>query len=175
MNKLLVVLTVTMAACSFQASAASLAWESISGSGVTSGIRDSGQVTLQDLFGSVIKIANRVSISDIWKFDLSSDSQVQVNISSLKVNPTWLTSVKLDGNPLTQIGGIKNGGWLFDSKLLAGSHMISLLGTTNGGNSGYQINVDAPVITTQTPIPAAFWLFGSALIGMVSASRRKLA
>jgi hypothetical protein len=174
MNRLLVVLSVAMAAFSFQASAAKLNWGTITQSPIQ-GHLVSGQVTDQDLFGSVIKIAKGASVSDTWNFNLSAASLASINISSLKVNPTWLASVTLDKLSLTQNGGVTNGAWSFDGNLSAGLHTFSLVGKANGTNSGYQINVDTPALVAQTPIPAAIWLFGSALMGLTGVSRRKKA
>jgi hypothetical protein len=165
MKKLLVVMGLAMAAFSFQASAATLNWSNISGV-VNPVVVDT---TPSSLFGSENFLANNFNVNANWEFILSSLSRVLINVSSLKVNPTWLKHVELDGNALTQLGGPTNGAWLFDSVLGAGSHTIHLDGKTNGRNSGYQLNV------AQTPIPAAVWLFGSALMGLMGISRRKSA
>jgi hypothetical protein len=164
MKKLLVVLSLAMAAFSFQASAASLSWGAISG---TSANTTSGGTT-GSLFGSESGLKSNVLVNASWEFLLDASSQIVINISSLKVIPTWLTTVELDGVAMTQVGGPTNGGWIFDGVLGAGSHIITLGGLTNGANSGYQLNV-------QTPIPAAVWLFGSALMGLTGMKRRKSA
>ena len=44
----------------------------------------------------------------------------------------------------------------------------------NGPFSGFNINFDFTSLTvTSVPIPAAVWLFGSGLLGLVSVTRRK--
>ena len=164
MKKLLVVLSLAMAAFSFQASAASLTWGNISG---TSGNSNFGGTT-QALFGSESGLDKNVAVSASWEFLLDASSQIIINVSSLVVTPTWLTSVTLNGVALTQNVGPTVGSWIFQGVLGAGSHTITLDGLTNGKNSGYQLNV-------QTPIPAAVWLFGSALMGLTGISRRKSA
>ena len=166
MKKLLVVLALAMASFSFQASAAALTWGAINGTSAnaTSGAAASGQ----SLFGAENGLGKNVLVNATWEFLLSASGQVLVNVSSLQVIPTWLTTVELDGVAMTQVGGPTNGGWIFNGLLGAGSHTITLGGTTNGINSGYQLNV-------QTPIPAAVWLFGSALMGLTGISRRKSA
>jgi hypothetical protein len=164
MKKLLVVLSLVLASFSFQASAATLTWGAISG---TSTNATSGG-DASSLFGSESGLRKGTVVNASWEFILDVSNLVTINISSLKVNPTWLTYVKLDGVAIPQIGGPLNGAWLFDSILSAGSHVITLGGTTNGPSSGYQLNV-------QTPIPAAIWLFGSALMGLTGLSRRKTA
>jgi hypothetical protein len=161
MKKLLVVLSLAMASFSFSASAATLSWGTISG---TSALQQHGG-NGQELFGSEIGLAKNVNVNATWKFTLDALSGIIVNISSLKVNPTWLTTVTLDNIALTQIGTPANGAWLFEGVLGAGEHIINLAGITNGTNSGYQLNVE-------TPIPAAIWLFGSALMGLTGISRR---
>jgi hypothetical protein len=164
MKKLLVVLSLAMAAFSFQASAASLSWGAISGTSANATSGGAGQ----SIFGNESGLKKNVTVSASWEFLLDASSQILINVSSLVVTPTWLTTVELDGTALTQLGGITNGAWIFDGVLGAGSHTITLGGLTNGANSGYQLNV-------QTPIPAAVWLFGSALMGLTGISRRKSA
>lgn len=163
MKKLLVVLGLAVAAFSFQASAATLSWDAVTGT-VNPIIEDT---TPQSLFGSENYLPNNYAVDASWTFSLSSLSRIIINVSSLKVIPTWLTTVELDGIGLAQLGGPTVGAWLFDGVLGAGFHTIHLVGTTNGLNSGYQLNVE-------TPIPAAVWLFGSALMGLMGISRRKL-
>jgi hypothetical protein len=163
MGRLLIVVSLAILALSFQAKSATLSW--VTDSVPISPYTTSGG-TSQNLLGSVAGLGKDVAVKDSWTFKLSALSQIIVNVSSLKVNPTWVDGVELDGNPLTQIGGVTNGAWLFDNVLGVGAHIISLVGTTNGLNSGYQLNVESP-ITGQTPIPAAAWLFGSALLGLI--------
>ncbi len=164
MKKVLVIFGLLMAAFSFQTSAATLSWVGNSG---TVSPQTSGSSPFS-LFGEDGGINKNSLINADWTFNLSSASTVFINISSLKVKPTWLSNVTLNGNVIPQNVAADVGSWLFQGFLAAGDHTIHLGGIANGNNSGYQMNV-------QTPIPAAVWLFGSALMGMMGISRRKKA
>jgi hypothetical protein len=52
---------------------------------------------------------------------------------------------------------------------IAGSHTIAIDGSVLKANKGEQYTLSA----VATPIPAALWLFGSGIAGLVSVSRRK--
>ncbi len=164
MKKVLFLVSVVMAVLSFQANAATLTWGAVSNPlGLAS------QLSPFDLNGQLIGLKNKVVVNDTWQFNLSADADAEVNVSSIKANPTWLKSVLLDGIQLTQNGGSKNGSWTFIGMLNAGMHTLSFGGTTNGRNSGYQANV----AVAETPIPAALWLFGSGLLGLMGLTTRK--
>jgi hypothetical protein len=159
MKKLLVVLSLAMAAFSFQASAATIAWTSTP-AGTTA-----QQVSPFALFGQAGPLAKGHDVSaDTWSFSLDALSRIVVEVSSLPVSTPWITGASLNGDAFTSL----NGGWIFDSVLAAGEYTIQLFGIAPKNTSGYQLNVE-------TPIPAAVWLFGSALMGLVGASRRKTA
>ncbi|CAG7857757.1 hypothetical protein MCAMS1_02697 [biofilm metagenome] len=160
MKKLLVVMGLVMAAFSFQVSAASLSWNS-----TPAGSSTAGSVP-QALFGSVGGLDKGIVVNDVWSFNLDSSSLIQIGITSL---PSWLTSVTFSGGALTQISGNPFGDiWTFSGVLAAGNYDLQLIGKTLTDASGYQLRVE-------TPIPAAIWLFGSALMGLTGLSRRKQA
>jgi hypothetical protein len=157
MKKLLVVLSLAMAAFSFQASAATVAWTASPGN-------VGQQVSPFALFGSVGSLAEGHDASaDVWTFSLDGLSRIVIEVSSIPVSSPWLTGVSLNGDAFATV----NGGWVFDSVLAAGEYTIELFGLAPR-NGGYQLSVE-------TPIPAAVWLFGSALMGLVGAARRKTA
>ncbi|MCP3671027.1 MAG: hypothetical protein GY814_11465 [Gammaproteobacteria bacterium] len=56
--------------------------------------------------------------------------------------------------------------------LTAGTYSLLIEGITLPNNGSYQITGSAA--TTAVPIPAAFWLFGSALVGFIGFGRRKV-
>ena len=71
---------------------------------------------------------------------------------------------------------IQIGGFSFtDTPIIleAGSYAISYLGVASLDNSLISFTVNATI--NEVPVPAAVWLFGSALMGLVGASRRKSA
>jgi len=159
MKKLLVVLSLAMAAFSFQAGAATLSWTS------TPGGTNAQQVSPYELFGSAGPLSKGHDVSsDTWTFSLDSLSRIVVEVTALPVSTPWFSNVTLNGNALTQL----NGGWLYDGVLAAGDYTIQMFGKSPNNIAGYLLSV-------QTPIPAAVWLFGSALMGLTGISRRKSA
>ncbi len=165
MKKLLVVLSLAMAAFSFQASAATLNWVSTP-VGATA-----IQVNPGSLYGARNPAGNPVLpgslVDDNWTFMLSAFSQVQVGVSSLPGLASWLTAELLDStNALVASIGVNGAIWR--DVLGAGEYTLHLFGTAPLGQPSYALSVE-------TPIPAAVWLFGSALMGLTGLSRRKKA
>lgn len=158
MKKLLVVLSLAMAAISFQANAATISWV-----GATPG--STAGSTTQTLFGTVGGLTAPTAVNDTWTFSLSDVSLVKIGVTSL---PSWLSSVTFSGGALAFTDLAPTAGvWTFTGLLMAGQYTINLIGDAVD-SSGYQIRVE-------TPIPAAVWLFGSALMGLTGISRRKAA
>ncbi len=157
MKKLLVVLGLVMAAISMQAGAATLNWVATpAGSTAT-------QPDAWNLFGDKQSIAKNTSVSDDWTFNVNGSSNVSIFASNV---PAWVSTFTLDGVDILADAFSTTG---FISAILTGVHTIHVEGITAlKGYSGYQF-------TVQTPIPAALWLFGSALMGMMGISRRKKA
>jgi hypothetical protein len=48
-------------------------------------------------------------------------------------------------------------------------------GSTNFGNVAYTLNLQGTITPSAVPVPAAVWLFGSGLLGLVGVARRKKA
>jgi hypothetical protein len=157
MKKLLVVLSLAMSAFSFQASAATVALDA-SGFGAfhashtTGGSwADSWTITFpstSDIAAGAQNTWARIS-GQIANFTLSLDGIV-VDTTPVLNGKSQLLSVFLPNAP----GSI--------------AHTLVVSGTSNGSYTGsFQV--------AQTPIPAAVWLFGSALMGLTGVSRRKKA
>ena len=98
-----------------------------------------------------------------WTFNVTPDLHVlSINVD----NPiNFITRAWLNGIEIFRVGG------RFTGSILAleanNPHLLRLeLGAYTGSNKQYNV-------TLATPIPAAIWLFGSALLGLVGASRRK--
>lgn len=58
---------------------------------------------------------------------------------------------------------------VFGGPLAAGSYALALLPPGNTGALGYDITINV----SEIPIPAAVWLFGSGLLGLIGMARRK--
>ena len=80
---------------------------------------------------------------------------------NILINSITLDSVALNWDSL-------NKRW-FGISASAASHTIHLDGSFSKKSQQYQLNVSS------VPVPAAIWLFGSALAGLVGVSRRKAA
>lgn len=157
MKKLLVVLGLVMAAISMQAGAATLSWVSTPAGGTAT------QPDAWNLFGDKQTIAKNTAVSDDWTFNVNGSSNVLISASNV---PAWVTAFTLDGVDIL-VDAFSPAGFI--SALLTGDHVIHVEGITSSKlYSGYQF-------TVTTPIPAAVWLFGSALLGMMGVTRRKKA
>jgi hypothetical protein len=177
MIRLFVMLSVALLASSFQVGASTLKWESISGYGPSLGVLEKGNKTPQELYGSVAGLVIETNVLDKWTFILSETSDV-----SIKVNPLTSTAGKFLGSPILEDKqGVKrefhkgmNEIALFDGELRTGAYVITIEGITTSIDplSGYEVSVST---LAQTPIPAAGWLFLSAMIGLLGASRSKRA
>ena len=80
-------------------------------------------------------------------------------------------TLTLTGSSNFILGFNVGGNWLADSGVVsagANSFIVSF-----GGDS--VLEVDVQIVPSQVPVPAAVWLFGSGLLGLVGMARRKKA
>ncbi len=133
MERLLIVVSLAMAALSFQASAA----------------------TLNLASGSIPNGLN----ADKWVLGSGDSNRLVFDIQGVK-NNIFDIKVTLDNILLC----FNNGGSRpFDSMFTEGEHALGINGIVTSINGGVDIRVG--ILTTK--IPAAAWLFGSALLGLV--------
>ncbi len=129
----------------------------IEGSGSLAG--DSGQVVQ----GQAVGFSN-------WELELSEERLVTFEFS----DPTGLVSFT---NNIFGTSGEGRGfsaapnSNLFTLLLKAGSYMINVNGDPE--DAVYFANISIVGDIVNTPIPAAAWLFGSAIIGFIGVTRRK--
>lgn len=114
-------------------------------------------------------------------FSFAQTNNNAFSLNSFDAGASWytsggsvtLTGYQANGNVLTQVLGITNA---YQNYIFNWTNLLSVNLSANSG-SGYvaydNIVVGNPV--TQTPIPAAAWLFGSALTGLVGIGKRKKA
>jgi hypothetical protein len=76
----------------------------------------------------------------------------------------FISSIILDGNAMEWDD--PNSRW-FGSSAVSLNHILQLSGTVNAQGQGYLLSA------AEAPIPAAIWLFGSALAGLLGISTRK--
>jgi hypothetical protein len=138
---------------------------------------DGGSITLQFTDNSLTGSGN--SDDDLWVFEIGGDVEdTFVEIS--KDNILWLDVGK--------VGGATSGIDIdaFGYGVLDFFSFVRLTDDTNegqqsGAGSTVGADIDAlgaissapPVDIPAVPVPAAFWLFGTALIGFVGVSRRR--
>ena len=94
---------------------------------------------------------------------------VNSNNDYLATNSLGDTPLTLTGNNHFILGLNLNGEWLSDTSVFdqgANSYTVTF------SNGGSLLMVDTQVVSA-VPVPAAAWLFGSGLIGLVAAARRR--
>lgn len=135
--------------------------------------------------GSDLSNITDISLFDVFGTGISDGDTANVTFAS---SGTGGVSVSLTGAPLPAGSFFTIEGWSFELSTLdivdRASDLLSLKGTgVLTGNSleatsatwtfssrsmtGYDMSI------TAVPVPAAVWLFGSGLIGLVAVSRRK--
>jgi len=133
-----------------------------------------GSITLQFTDNSLTGSGN--SDDDLWVFEIGGDVEdTFVEIS--KDNSNWESVGKVTGGTL----GIDIDFYGFDT--LDFFSFVRLTDDPNEGNTtGITVGADIdalgaissapPVDIPAVPVPAAFWLFGTALVGFIGMSRR---
>lgn len=160
MKKIMLVLSLAFFAMSFQAKAATLSW--ISAPNATGHVGDTTGSAFDGLLGTYKGGIAPGTLHDSWVFNIAGAPTVHTVMSVQEfINKTVGMTVKLDG---ALISFDNTGLWSFDSFLSAGNHTISLDGTVKNITSGTRSNVNISIGTV--PVPAAFWLFGSVVLGM---------
>jgi len=124
-------------------------------------------------------VAN-VAFDTTWMIELTKELKTTIQFSntfdetSIFGSGVTLTSLAVDGPATSWTSSISapGGSVLFSAVLQAGTYalnMASPLGGMEEQGGSYSVGV----LTAETPLPAAVWLFGSALMGLFGASRRK--
>jgi len=172
MKKLL--LATLLSVLSLQLSAATLAWNAINVN--TSGITQSLDVDPQHLTGQVSfdsVSAPLTTTTDTWSYTLNG-AEVVKNVAlefydaDMDIRSVYLDGFQLTASVETLVTGDKIRLWNWTGLLTSGVHTLYLNDISVKNASGqYQLKVST------VPVPAAVWLFGSALMGLVGVSRRK--
>ncbi len=138
---------------------------------------DLGMVTDNATFGN--KGVNR-TFSDTYTFSVPADSTTAVSITNafvFDVGKIVNFVAKLDGNALTldqdTDRNVLRG--LFNNLAANVVHSLIITGADVGpGTSSYGGSIQI-VNNSAVPVPAAIWLFGSALMGLTGLRRRQAA
>lgn len=156
---------------SLQVNAANLAWDAINVN--TSGSHSSLEVDAENITGQMSFNSTGGGLTtDTWSYTLDEDAVIENVAIEFFDNQMDVGSVFLDGHALTETvqgnGSFATKLWVWTGLLTSGVHTLTLSDiNVLQSNGQYQIKVSA------VPIPAAIWLFGSALLGVVGISRRK--
>lgn len=81
-------------------------------------------------------------------------------------------TLTLTGNSNFILGLNVGGSWLADSSVTAVGANSYTVAFSNGGTV---LEVDVQIVPAVVPVPAAAWLFGSGLLGLVGVARRRSA
>lgn len=124
-------------------------------------------------------------------FDQASDAgrgPHTINLEGAPTGDVWTTSLSIVDVAAGSVAGF--GAELLDSTgallhtftgtgdgvtldLALGSYTVNFLGDVTPGSFWTMLATIEEVQTSAVPVPAAVWLFGSALMGLVGVSRRK--
>lgn len=117
--------------------------------------------------GAAAAVALDISIGDVTLWGIKN---LVVSADSTSPSPLSFTA-KLDANTNAITGYLSNA-------LNAGAYVFDVSGVTSGIYGGAYSAGFSTVQTsalTPVPVPAAIWLFGSAMLGLTGLNRRKLA
>jgi hypothetical protein len=164
---------------SIQVQAATLNWNKAGSIIESSGFRSQEtEPDKQTLTGGIDFNAAQGPITDTWAFTLNGANAAGIAVSSLVIEFTNdqmdVGSITLDGNLFTADNGTVNL-WTSNATLDDGVHFVTLNGI-NVLDEAAQYDIKISVVgdgLSAVPVPAAVWMFGSGLIGLVSFSRRK--
>jgi hypothetical protein len=172
MKKYLMMLSFVLFSVPFQINAATLAWVSTPPSSAVQTVTATNPDS-QHLGGFVNFLSNISSpFTHTWTYQLNGSQFVDNAVIEIFDNSMVITSVKLDGNILADVvqgsGTFATRLWTLPGNLAGGLHSLVLDFASAKINGQYNV-----IVSTVVPVPAAIWLFGSALLGLVGFSRRK--
>jgi hypothetical protein len=120
--------------------------------------------------------ANTFGFTDTFNFNITSVSDVTASIGDLAydlVTPYYTVTVFKDNNLFLSLNGGAPIGNKFSTtifSLVAGNYSAIVTGDAVGAAGGYY---SVAMSAHPVPVPAAVWLLGSGLIGLVGVARRK--
>ena len=133
---------------------------------------DLGTVSAGDLVGDAeIKLPG--AFVDDWTFILTDDLLVSISVDANDTLPVFQISDFLvtSASPLINFDyHADDNRYFFTGPLPAGTYTFDATGTSAGSFGGSYIGTVGAV-----PLPAAAWLFGSAMLGLAAVGRRKKA
>lgn len=170
MKKYFIALLLSMSLMAMQtASAATLTLANLSAGSVTAstGTAVAGQAS--GAAASFLGFPLPFSVSS-WTLDVSSATNVSFNLSGVLPFSTGL----FNNSTFTAPSALSFTGSTASALLSAGTYYLAVF--SGFGNVGvpYDLNITSTDVSVgNVPVPAAVWLFGSALMGLIGAGRRK--
>ncbi|MCK5869910.1 MAG: VPLPA-CTERM sorting domain-containing protein [Methyloprofundus sp.] len=171
MKKIFLSLVLSLFLVPLAANSAAIEITSVSASpsgGVSNG---SGTNTASGTHGAITG-----QFSDVWSLTFPTPNAV-VSLTAGGFSAFSVEYNRDNSNIFTTAGIINNGGgnWSILPPVLLGINSPLFVRLTGAGINGqYALNIQNAGPST-VPVPAAVWLFGSALMGLVGVSRRKKA
>jgi len=116
-------------------------------------------------------------VAVMYQFDTLGATNVVANFGVDNGIYAWLDGVYIGGG--RNAGGVVLGEYSFNiGNLDSGTHFLQLLLEDHGVTNGYAAQITADTYIPgppPVPIPAAIWLFGSGLVGLIGFARRNRA
>lgn len=174
-NFLALLLTLFLVPMVSNAALVSITNDSTSGTGTLSAASASGTGSVSSSHSGI-----NGSFDDFWTVSLVPSSESFSIVSSIPKFASFNVEYRLDGAS-PWISYVAESSSAFAETVTASIQNLSgfqlhIFGNANNpqGLSGtYQLTVNEVGSVSNVPVPAAVWLFGSALMGLVGVSRRK--
>lgn len=167
MKKMYVVLAFLMMGFVGGASASTLTWDTTQAGSFISH-NNAPVISVQFGFGASL-------VGDLFNHSYAFSStdalQVLVRMNELPHENVLVTGITYDNIAMDY--DIANQRW-FGFGVAGLSHIINIIGSVDREGSLYQITADSNAdVPPPIPVPAAVWLFGSAIAGLMGVTRRK--
>ena len=112
-------------------------------------------------------------VAVIYQFDTLEATNVVASFGVDNGIYVWLDGEYLGG--ARRAGTVIPGEHVFDiGDLDAGTHYLQIILEDHGTTNGYDVLITADTFTPAVPVPAAFWLFGSGLVGLIGLARQRV-
>lgn len=132
---------------------------------------DLGSIGSGDFVGDSLIYDAGIGFDDVWSFTLTDDLTTAISIDANDFAPAFeISDFLVVSDDITFVFDAADNAYSSSSALAAGEYTFSVSGLVTGDFGGsYNVLVGA------VPVPAAVWLFGSALLGLAATGRRKVA
>ncbi|MEM9056240.1 MAG: hypothetical protein AAGD86_02110 [Pseudomonadota bacterium] len=135
---------------------------------------DLGSIASGDFVGGSLLSGSGNTIADQWTFTLDEDALTAISLDSNDAEPFFEITdfvASSSSSAIVFTYDASDNAYAFDGLLSAGTYTIDVSGFVSGDIAGqYDVLVGASV--APIPVPAAVWLFGSALLGLMTTRRQ---